>query len=480
MAATAEEAALTKLITTREIEMKNADINEQDEGIQALIPNIKDHLENAPTTLKVAVEVVPNEENGVKPSAPVVPGELQVDVHANCSGNDLEIEKDPKIEKEPEAEEHPKIEEEPEAEDVVEDPPLHRKHREIKDSTCAHLEEYIIRAEKNVLGNTSARSKIFRSAPGSRAPMLRKGVPNRVIIFAGCFNPPHKAHFELLCHAFLRTDRRTIAAMILSIDDRRLKGKRFTEVACQSLVLGKAQRMSLWDDEVLGRFTWSWPGLEKDVDAFISKIQELGRRDGFELSFTALMGSDHIGYLETGSEGWGTGSVISSDITRPVYFMADGTGRPATVSGSGWNEWRAILQPKRKSLGPDEPHCRNQPCWACWKLFQVYPECFNGDFEDGPNRLAGDATGILRRCHDGKGTIWMTSRRYKGQFQYKWFLLSGRQYPTNESRLDISSTGIRKILGTTSDDEVYDKLKDIALNPGELVTMFRNGLGKQR
>lgn len=68
--------------------------------------------------------------------------------------------------------------------------------------------------------------------------------------------------------------------------------------------------------------------------------------------------------------------------------------------------------------------------------------------------------------------MWASSRQCDDGRQYMWFLPSGRQYPTDASRPIISATMIRKILGTTPNEELYDAIKDMVLNPEELVRML--------
>lgn len=251
----------------------------------------------------------------------------------------------------------------------------------LQKTDSADFEQYIIRAEKLVPGHVPARGPIFRRAPGVPLPKLVKDVPNRVIIFAGCFNPPHKAHFELLCHTFFRADYNTIAAMLMVGDDSTLTHKDFVNVGNRSLILSKAQRIELWEDGVLGRFTWAWSGRQNDVDVFIAHIQDLAEKDGFALSFTQIFGADHIRALEAGERGWGTGSAITSDISRPVGFMASGVGKPPRVDKAGWSEWRQTLPPTYVPEGK-VPHCSQWPCWTCWKMGEVFPEYFTTDFQE--------------------------------------------------------------------------------------------------
>jgi hypothetical protein len=147
---------------------------------------------------------------------------------------------------------------------------------------------------------------------------LKKALNNRVIIFVGCFNPPHRGHLEYLCHAFLRTDDITIAAMIVPTDT--VGAKDNSEVNRSYLTLSKEQRTQLWEDKVLKRFAWVWPGKLTEVEAFCRTMKSLTEADGFSLEFTSLHGPDH-NPLRDDYWGWGDGSVITGDVTRPVDFL---------------------------------------------------------------------------------------------------------------------------------------------------------------
>jgi hypothetical protein len=57
-----------------------------------------------------------------------------------------------------------------------------------------------------------------------------------------------------------------------------------------------------------------------------------------------------------------------------------------------------------------------------------------------------------------------------------WFFPSGRVYPTDERRAFISSTTIRKLLDQNPQDEVYDAIKNLSMNPKKLLRIL--GLNK--
>jgi hypothetical protein len=97
----------------------------------------------------------------------------------------------------------------------------------------------------------------------------------------------------------------------------------------------------------------------------------------------------------------------------------------------------------------------------------------------GSDHLAGDARGIIQRCHEGQGVIWRTLHTSEGSVVptglWKWFLSSGREYPTDSRRVAVSSTKIREVLQMTTKEGMYDRLKVLALNPRLLLQIL--GLG---
>jgi hypothetical protein len=81
------------------------------------------------------------------------------------------------------------------------------------------FQQYIARANKRRLGGLCLRICGSAETTGKFEPTLGMGSSNCSIVFAGCFNPPHRGHMELLCHAFLRTDTKTVAAILIPTDD---------------------------------------------------------------------------------------------------------------------------------------------------------------------------------------------------------------------------------------------------------------------
>ena len=151
-------------------------------------------------------------------------------------------------------------------------------------SQAIHLEDYIHRAYEEMQGFPDPSPRIFTRSPG---PVLQRGRENRIIIYPGCFNPPHTGHAALLWHTYLNTDANTIAAMIFALSDDCLDSKdHVTDNKGKAFMLSHYQRRELWKDDVLGRFAWVFPEDDDDrLDLFMATVKRLAKSDGFKSPF---------------------------------------------------------------------------------------------------------------------------------------------------------------------------------------------------
>jgi nicotinic acid mononucleotide adenylyltransferase len=113
-----------------------------------------------------------------------------------------------------------------------------------------------------------------------------------VIVFAGSFNPSHLGHLELAYHTFLRSCPNTIALMFLPVGDN-LHAKDGAKVNGKDWVLSKAQRARLLQDDLVKRWSWCFMYDQTDVYELQRTMIQGAKKNGFELSFTVLSGSDH-------------------------------------------------------------------------------------------------------------------------------------------------------------------------------------------
>ena len=198
--------------------------------------------------------------------------------------------------------------------------------------------------------------------------MLRADRENRILLFAGCFNPPHLRHMELLSHIFLRTDSRTIAAMLLPVGSGS-NGKAGTVVKGKKFSLSVSERDALLQDEAMSRFTGCYKGAYGKLDAFKSVLIRSCRADGYRVVFTELNGSDHYATTRDFSgrgRGRGSGGLITSDVTRSSVLLANGNEEPKQMHGC--RMWRKML-PGKSAVNKGKIIC-----WPCRKFQVVCPE----------------------------------------------------------------------------------------------------------
>ncbi|KAK2040018.1 hypothetical protein LZ31DRAFT_587385 [Colletotrichum somersetense] len=178
----------------------------------------------------------------------------------------------------------------------------------------AELGKHIAKCHRRRHHLPDGHNRIFNT---ENQPLLKRGQKNRILLYAGCFNPPHLGHCNLLRRAFEESrDINVIAAVILPIDDATLEAK--CEWKGQSLVLSKRERAHLWRSDP--RFMpewWVYDGSSDGWNRLRRKLENAVEADGFEIQFTAVVGSDYIGRLEE-YDGcwWDCHETITSDAGR--------------------------------------------------------------------------------------------------------------------------------------------------------------------
>jgi hypothetical protein len=90
------------------------------------------------------------------------------------------------------------------------------------------------------------RTEIFDYGIAHQSPCLKFRHINRILLYPGCFNPPHRGHFKLLCHGFRQSGRNIciITAIVLPLDNeslvKKLRGQE------NPLIFNKDKRVRLW------------------------------------------------------------------------------------------------------------------------------------------------------------------------------------------------------------------------------------------
>ncbi|KAJ0162046.1 hypothetical protein CTA2_5209 [Colletotrichum tanaceti] len=255
---------------------------------------------------------------------------------------------------------------------------------------------------------SSTHCQIFGAKDG---PLLRKGQTNRVLFYAGCFNPPHVGHLSFLRRAFEGTaDINVIAAVVLPLDSHSLRSKR--RVNGQDLVLTRSERVRLWrsDARMLPEW-WVYDGTVAEWDVMRDKVEEAIEVDGFDFQFVVLSGPDHI-------------------------------SRFRTYSGWSWSCFETVTGDAGRHSDLVKP--------------------------DGSLHTLSDRKNAKRLAKNPVRVLKVKVCRLK------WSKLWVRFVPADGEPLDISSTQIREMMegGELSVEELHERLKGMVLSPEVLTEIL--------
>ncbi|KAF2252758.1 hypothetical protein BU26DRAFT_208745 [Trematosphaeria pertusa] len=163
------------------------------------------------------------------------------------------------------------------------------------------------------------RGRVFDQGITHLRPQLESDRTNRILLYPGCFNPPHR-HEALLQHAFANSqDINIIAAIILPLDDDSIEAK--CRDLGESLVFTKDQRVQLWRGYVPHDWYWVYDRSTREWDSFRRELTDAITRDGFDLRFVVLTGPDHLMRNSPPPwKAWDCEEIIVSDMSRSADF----------------------------------------------------------------------------------------------------------------------------------------------------------------
>lgn len=180
----------------------------------------------------------------------------------------------------------------------------------------------------------------FDTKAGDPGPLLRPKGINRILLYPGSFNPPHKGHLNLLSYVLHNAgqDLQITSAFIILTDNDSLVEK--TRNEDRPLILDRKERIDLWRKSGLSTDrVWLFDRTENEWTEFRKRLEDNLQRDDIELKFILLGGPDWIRLECTHDPSyWGCRDSITSDVSRPVNFRYPGNLRQL----SGCSMWEGL------------------------------------------------------------------------------------------------------------------------------------------
>ncbi|KAI9682423.1 MAG: hypothetical protein M1829_000215 [Trizodia sp. TS-e1964] len=301
---------------------------------------------------------------------------------------------------------------------------------------------------------------VLNSGTSHPQPVLRSDRINDILIYPGCFNPPHLGHYELLRHGFLRSgaDLNIVAAIIIPMSDRSARGKLWNED--EPVVFTMAERIRLWQGDSPDQWFWIYDQGGTMWENFRYALQGTISVDGFRINWILLQGPDHIqvgrGISMTG---WACSGVIVSNCSRPADFISRKSKLKTLTNCEDW-----------EGTAPDVPtlfqDARKAADAELTQLFKTCPKTAQRMVAEDPHYR--ERRTVLLYCEAFKEADGIRTCRYIYDSQYTIRFVPAQSKPTA-----MSSTMIRKAIKTHTDPEkLHQFLRKYVLYPDILLEIY--------
>jgi len=183
------------------------------------------------------------------------------------------------------------------------------------------LATYIKAATSKLHHESMPLKPIFGAEITGYTPTLKHGRVNRVLLYPGCFNPPHKGHLALLTQGYHRSgsDLNIVAAIVIPLNNEMLSAK--FGLTGENLQLSQHERVRLWRGHRPSSWFWVYDEtLKKDWGSFQRALVTAATSDGFNLEFALLCGPDHVAPNVISPHAWGCNTIVVGEADRPATF----------------------------------------------------------------------------------------------------------------------------------------------------------------
>lgn len=212
------------------------------------------------------------------------------------------------------------------------------------------------------------------------APVLDRSRTNRILVYPGSFNPPHRGHLHLLKHVFMRGthDMNIIAAIILPGSDKSVAKKVKAEGG--EFMFGRDERCLLWKQDLcFPPWAWVYENGTISFTTFSERLIRATKKDGYSLEYVPLYGAGIASPSSPPGPMYGCKTVIMSDAARAADFQRS-SGRLRDFHGC--TAWRRIRVDEDKL----RQHARAKACHALMTMKSICPKEAWTMLEDGMYR----------------------------------------------------------------------------------------------
>lgn len=217
----------------------------------------------------------------------------------------------------------------------------------------------------------------------AKAPLLSTTLPNRILYYYGCFNPPHIAHLNLLRYLHARTHAafNVVAAIVVIHSDARCRAKLNKdndndkgkgESEGKGVLYGFDKRKEMWRRDI--EFPeWACVMSADLFEGIFEGVESAAAKDGVQICFVQVRGPDYVS-LGRGVFGYdGREEVMVSDTGRAVDFIG---GQGGLMDLPGCVPWSLLGEGDEGSreycLGYESASRGEKPVGEMWRRSRFY------------------------------------------------------------------------------------------------------------